>query len=152
MAKKRAKNEKNRGENASVGNFFDFQICTNIRAAHLESYREKHYRSGNKMFILRPYYVPIKRDINKINEENKNYSVEKLEEWSKIFKGMSRSRAKMLRNSMWAEHKRDEAVSFLASRGYQELENRKTEYPVWYDALEIMDLYIGGDGQNEDQN
>ena len=60
MAKKRAKNEKNRGENASVGNFFDFQICTNIRAAHLESYREKHYRSEKGMFILRPYYVPTK--------------------------------------------------------------------------------------------
>ena len=58
----------------------------------------------------------------------------------------------MLRNSMRAKDKREEAISFLASRGYQELENRKTEYPIWYDALEIMDLYIGGDGQNEDQN
>ena len=152
MAKKRAKNEKNRGENASVGNFFDFQICTNIRAAHLENYREKHYRSEKGMFILRPYYVPTKEEKNEINEKNKDYSVEKLEEWSKIFKGMSRSRAKMLRNSMWAKDKREEAISFLASRGYQELENRKTEYPVWYDALEIMDLYIGGDRQNEDQN
>ena len=152
MAKKRAKEENSRGKNESVGNFFDFQICTNIRAAHLESYREKHYHSEKGMFILRPYYVPIKRDINRINEKNKDYSVEKLEKWSKIFKGMSRSRAKMLRNSMWAKDKREEAISFLASRGYQELENRKTEYPVWYDALEIMDLYIGGDGQNEDQN
>lgn len=152
MAKKCAKSKERRGKKESVGNFFDFQICTNIRAAHLESYREKHYHSEKGMFILRPYYVPTKGDTNKINGKNKDCSVEKLEEWLKIFQGMSRSRAKMLRNSMWAKDKREEAISFLASRGYQELENRKTEYPVWYDALEIMDLYIGGDGQNEDQN
>ena len=39
-------------------------------------------------------------------------------------------------------------ISFLISRGYKELNaTATTDYPIWYDALEIMDLYIEeGDG------
>lgn len=142
-AKNRAKAKENRGENGKIENYFDFQICTNVRAANLSTYREKHYGAGEKSFIDRPYYVPIE------NDKNKDYSVEKLEKWLKLFndENMPRSKSKQLRNVIPSGiNEIEKEVAFLASRGHKEFEQALDEdkkvYRVWYDALEIMDLYI----------
>ena len=41
------------------------------------------------------------------------------------------------------KNKREEVVSFLASRGYPVFKERSEAYALWYDALEIMDFHIG---------
>lgn len=139
-AKKRAKMKENRGEQETVGNYFDYQICTNVKAANLESYRERHYGSDRGMFIARPYYVPAVCDLHQLNEKNEKYSVERLDFWTEVFRKMPRSKAKKLRNALSKGNKTEEVVSFLVSRGYQIFEDAKEEYALWYDALEIMDF------------
>lgn len=96
-AKGRAKELENRGNDNAIGNFFDFQICTNVRAAKLKSYREKHYVSGADYFIARPYYVVPKVDRHELNAVNETYSVAHLDEWSEQFgkKKMPRSKWQM---------------------------------------------------------
>lgn len=148
-AKKRAKQKSCRGKNNEVGNFLDFQMCTNIRAARLDSYREKHYLTDGEYFIARPYFIPAKKDRGKVNAKNKKYSIERMEQWSEVFSHMPRSKAKQLRNIIpMGKNEIEKTLSFLASRGYKTLAESQEEYQVWYDALELMDLYIGGD-ENE---
>ena len=153
-AKKKAKIKENRGNDGlKIGNFFDFQVCTNIRAAHLDTYRDKHYLSDQGYFIARPYYVKVAKDTDGLNEKNQKYSVEWLEYWSEIFRKMPRSKAKQLRNVIpMGKNEIQKTISFLTSRGYKIFEESQDEYQVWYDALEIMDLFIGGEIENEDNN
>lgn len=153
-AKKKAKIKENRGNDGlMIGNFFDFQVCTNIRAAHLDTYRDKHYLSDQGYFIARPYYVKVAKDTDGLNEKNQKYSVEWLEYWSEIFRKMPRSKAKQLRNVIpMGKNEIQKTISFLTSRGYKIFEESQDEYQVWYDALEIMDLFIGGEIENEDNN
>lgn len=151
-AKKRAKLQENRGVDEKIGNFFDFQICTNVRAANLDSYRDKHYLSDQGYFIARPYYVPAQNDNAGLNKKNEKYSVERLEFWLDTFDKMPRSKAKQLRNIIpMGKNEIQKNISFLSSRGYKIFEQSQEEYQTWYDALEIMDLYIG-EVENEDNN
>lgn len=152
-AKKRAKMAENKGKDGRIGNFFDFQICTNVRAASLETYRDKHYLSDQGYIIARPYYVLEKEDGAGLNKKNEKYDVKRLEFWSGVFAGMPRSKAKDLRNVIpMGRNEIQKSISFLTSRGYQIFEEYQNEYQIWYDALEIMDLFIGGEIENEDKN
>lgn len=153
-AKTRAKEESHRGKveentgKGKIGNFFDFQFCTNISVAHLEAYREKHYAVNGQFFLARPYYVPLREDRAELNIRNRGFSVEKFEEWSEVFQSLPRNKAKLLRNAISkGENSRQETVMFLKSRGYTQFE--KEEYAVWYDVLEMMDLYIGEGKEHE---
>lgn len=153
-AKTRAKEESHRGKveentgKGKIGNFFDFQFCTNISAAHLEAYREKHYAVNGQLFLARPYYVPLREDRAELNIRNREFSVEKFTEWSEVFQSLPRNKAKLLRNAISkGENSREETVTFLKSRGYTQFE--KEEYAVWYDVLEMMDLYIGEGKEHE---
>lgn len=150
-AKKRAKQKENRGAQDRIGNFLDFQICTNIRAAELDAYRDRHYKIENELFIARPYYIPVAQNISQMNEINGRYSIEKLKYWGKFFHQMPRSKAKELRNIIsMGKNEIQKKISFLNSRGYQQLAQSEDEYRIWYDALEIMDWFIEED--NEDGN
>ena len=150
-AKKRAKEKDNRGVQGKIGNFLDFQICTNIRAAKLEIYRERHYSmTKDELFIARPYYIPVNGDSFQRDEKNARYSIEKLKKWMKEFcemptskdkeVGMPRNKAKRLRDAIpMGENAIKEEIAFLKSRGYEQFEHTEEEYKIWYDALEIMD-------------
>jgi len=50
------------------------------------------------------------------------------------------------------KNEREKELSFLESRGYKMLVKEKEEYRIWYDALEIMDLFIGGNAENENND
>lgn len=140
-AKKRAKQQEHKGEDGKIGNYLDFQICTNISASDLDSYRERHYMAEQKLFIARPYYVPEEKD-NALNEKNAAHDISRLHEWQAYIHTMPRSKAKELRNVIpMGEHELLKELSFLKSRGYLQFEDLK-EYGIWYDALEIMDWYI----------
>lgn len=162
-AKSRAKKEENRGKSGFVGNFFDYQICTNIRAADLEEYRDRHYSSDQGTIIARPYFVSGVEDEEEFKNKNGKYSIEKLIYWSKYFTMyMPRNKAKHLRNVIpMGTNELEKEISFLESRGYTELTDHSgmkeaatlndDEYRIWYDALEIMDLYVE-ESSHEDNN
>lgn len=152
-AKKRAKEEENRGEENRIGNFMDFQVCTNVRAANLDTYRDKHYLSEQGLVIARPYFVPTKKNRGAMNEKNEKYSIARFLYWGDFFHKMPRNKAKDLRNVIpMGKNEREKELSFLESRGYKILVKEKEEYRIWYDALEIMDLFIGGNAENENND
>lgn len=148
-AKKKAKEQENRGEDDRIGCFLDYQLCTNVRASQLEDYRDRHYRADGELFIARPYYIPAAQDPDNINKRNEGSSVDLLNLWQKYFSEIPRSRAKYLRDIIpMGKNEIQKGISFLGSRGYQQLVDSQEEYRVWYDALEIMDWFIkeGGHG------
>lgn len=164
-AKKAAKKAENRSEgkvDGNIGNYVDFQICTNVNAVDLKSYRERQYAyaDGSGSMIARPYYVSIgigktdsdeqsgKQSTSKLlfdlNQRNKKQSIDNL--WKSLEgftqetekTGMSRTRAKRLRNAYaLGMNKVDEVVTFLKSR---DVIFPETDHRFWYDALEIMDI------------
>ena len=98
-----------------------------------------------------------------IKNKNGKYSIEKLIYWSKYFTMyMPRNKAKHLRNVIpMGTNELEKEISFLESRGYTELTDHSgmkeaatlndDEYRIWYDALEIMDLYVE-ESSHEDNN
>lgn len=150
-AKKRAKEKENRG--SGIGNFLDFQICTNIRAADLDAYRDKHYSAEGSCFIARPYFVPGAKDTAEFRKKNEKYDIERLIKCVKYFVNvMPRSKAKELRGIIpMGENELKKEISFLQSRGYMD-DCSLADRGVWYDALELMDLYIDEEQADEDKN
>lgn len=153
-AKKRAKQNECRGDGGKVGNFMDYQICTNIRASQLDAYRDRHYMTDGKAFIFRPYYVPFEEDKWKLNGKNDCYDISRLMYWLKYFAQgeksqeapMARSKAKKLRDTIpMGDAELDGELSFLESRGYSGLKEARKDAAIWYDALEIMDWLIKED-------
>ena len=153
-AKKRAKQDACKGNDSKIGNFLDYQICTNIRASELDTYRDRHYTADGKSFIFRPYYVPFEEDKWNMNGKNDCYNISRLMYWLKYFAQgeksksapMARSKAKKLRDTIpMGGAELDSEITFLESRGYTGLKAAKKEAPIWYDALEIMDWLIKED-------
>ena len=141
-AKSVAKESTSRDGHGNIGNFLDFQMCTNVSAADLKKYRTKHYyKVGGGTLIRRPYYVGCK-DQNKcsnINEVNQARSIENLIASVKEFKPLPRSQAKALREACAkGDTILDGYCDFLASRQKEP----KTDRAFWYDALEIIDFYV----------
>lgn len=142
-AKKRAKQKENRGDGEKIGNFLDYQICSNIRASDLDAYRDRHYKAEGKWFIARPYYVPFTQDRYHMNAQNEKFQIDCLKDWMKFFHKMPRNKAKKLRDTIsMGENEIREQIAFLNSRGYQEFKWSEEEVGIWYDALEIMDWFI----------
>lgn len=150
MAKARAKEKENRGAEDKIGNFLDFQICTNINASDLKSYRARLYQTEGELFLARPYYVDTPDD-KVLNQKNEKYNISRLHYWENYFAIMPRNKAKQLREVIpMGKNEIKRELSFLRSRGYQEFKNLD-EYKVWYDALEIMDWHIKEE-QNENND
>jgi len=156
-AKKCAKKKEHLGVNGMVGCYMDFQICTNIRAANLKSYRDKHYLVNGQTIIARPYYVPFKTEREELNVRNEKHNITKLKEWLKKFDDeqfIARNKAKKLRNIIPEGLSGIESyLLFLKSRGIK-LDNPKEQYQYWYDALEILDidLVLKEGDTDEDKN
>lgn len=92
-----------------------------------------------------------------MNEKNECYDIAQLMKWMIYFGGkkiksnseehlLARSNAKKLRDAIPMGNTELEGIlSFLKSRGYTELENPEKNAAIWYDALEIVDWYVGED-------
>lgn len=145
-AKNCAKRPQHRGTNGMIGCYMDFQICTNVRAADLSTYRDKHYLVDGTHIIARPYYVPSHTDReepNEVNEKNKKNDIHYLKYWLEKFSDenfIARNKAKKLRNVISEGIEGIESyLLFLKSRGIR-LDNPVEQYRYWYDALEILDI------------
>lgn len=145
-AKKKAKAAENRADGAvegNIGNFLDYQICTHIKAADLELYREENYvvEGLTDSIINRPYYVPCKvlESYSDLNKRNHAFDISKMLTAIGKFQKIPRGQAKTLRNSYGLGYAEvDKYITFLKSRKVTLPEDIKE---CWYDALELMDLY-----------
>lgn len=147
-----------------IGNFIDFQICSNVNASNLDAYRDKHYKIGNDLIINRPYYVDMydKEENNNeeynetLNERYSKHSIENLERKIRILKGpnIPRSIAKELREVIvQGDNEIEKEISYLNSRKiYLDVEHQnnntlKEERAIWYDACELMDIWNPEEGK-----
>lgn len=149
-ARAKQKEQRNKGkEDGNIGNFFDYQICTHIKAANLKEYREKNYKAlapGEEM-IARPYYVSCKTlddlgvDVD-LNKRNEKYSSDILDRSIKFFqsdKNIARNKAKKLCHCYaFGIEEVKKYIEFLKSREIELPEEKE----VWYDALELMDICV----------
>lgn len=145
-AKKKAKSTEHRagGEvEGNIGNFLDYQICTHIKAADLELYREENYvvEGLTDPIINRPYYVPceVLDSYADLNRRNNAFDISKMLNAIGKFQNIPRGQAKTLRNSYALGNAEvGKYITFLKSRKVSLPEDVRT---CWYDALELMDLY-----------
>ena len=142
-AKERAKSVEC-SNNDLVGNFIDFQMCTNINASNLDAYRDKHYKLKGEMFINRPYYVNVKNDRG-LNAKNKKYSIDDLNGKLRVLTSADtpRSIAKEIRAVIvQGDNEIKKELSYLESRGLDQFDDLEEMKSVWYDACELMDYAL----------
>lgn len=154
-AKTRAKVEANM-EGSRIGNWVDFQICKDVQNVDLEKNREKDYRiSDDEWLLRRPYYIAIDSTNNEyanMNSMNECYSFKHFKDTYAFFTDESKmpsSLAKEFRNTYpLGKDAIEELVIFAKSRGklgdepaYIKLSDDEC-VAAWYDALEMMDMYI----------
>lgn len=145
-AKEKAKENK-RKDDKQIGNFIDFQICTNVNASNLDTYRDKHYTINGDSFINRPYFVMTDKN-ETLNNNNKDCDIRKLEEKITTLNSISRNIAKEIREVIvQGDNEIEKEIYYLNSRGIylnNDLKNNNTlreEKSIWYDACELMDIW-----------
>ena len=144
-----------------VGNFVDFQVCKNIDASDIEAVREKEYVTAfGENLCLRPYFIETDMDYGFMENRKKPYTFFNLKQWITYFSNeanIPRHFAKQLRNTYSeGENKVQLLQNFLESRNHKmpklqnEADGKNQSYveskdgekvALWYDALELMDLY-----------
>lgn len=154
-------------ERERIGNWVDFQICKDVQNVDLEKNREKDYRVASDEWLLRrPYYIPVAGENNEyesMNANNNEYSFSHFKDIYSYFtnaRKMPASLAKEFRNTYpLGKNAIEELVIFAKSRKKLESEilkpelsgsseeagyiNKENEYiAAWYDALEMMDMYV----------
>ena len=135
-----------------IANYVDFQICKNVHTRNLELTRKREYETciGERL-LCRPYYIPTEGDgaFGKQREkELDSFAVLKkaighFQNGTKI----PRSHAKTLRNTYPMGHlQTDQLRAFFSSRNItmpdETMELYEDGKAKWYDALEMMDLFI----------
>lgn len=145
-AKDRAK-ESEHSINNLVGNFVDFQLCSNVNSKNLDDYREKHYMVGGESFIARPYYIDVDNDKG-LNIKNKDYSLKLFKDLSEKLDNLPRNISKEIRNIIpLGDNEIEKEINFLSSRAY-DFNDLKDNKGIYYDALELLDLRMGEDHEN----
>lgn len=163
-AKKRAKDEANKVALASgekiIGNWVDFHICKHISTNDLEYHRKKDFKLADGGYLLRrPYYVMYENaqaekvaELQEVNKINADYDIAGLFSDIDYFNGAGKedfpkSFSKNLRNIYpLGQVELDKYVAFIESRcktlpgGQQPFDEK--QIAKWYDALEMMDLYM----------
>lgn len=156
-AKKAAKENT---DNGRVGNWVDFTFCKNVQTQNLEKTRQEEYVTySQEHLLLRPYFIPVGADYGDGTFEDLEKSQISLSSFNRkaVYfqdeKNIPRSQSKDMRNTYsLGEDQMDMLASFLKSRGrklpdgddmYYEEDGKK--YARYYDALEMMDMYISLD-------
>lgn len=147
-AKSKAKEEKRRNGDR-VGNFIDFQLCSNINSANLDDYREKHYMVDGESFIRRPYYLDVENDFG-LNKLNRDCSFTLFEEKiNKLAKeNLPRSLSKEIRSVIpGGDNEIKKEIGFLKSRNH-DFDDLLDGKDIYYDALELIDFKKGDRHEN----
>ncbi|MCR5608351.1 MAG: hypothetical protein K6G26_04745 [Lachnospiraceae bacterium] len=160
-AKKRAKLDECvgwTGENNTgmkiIGNYIDFHICKHIDIADIEAQRDGERIPDGTVLYKRPYFVPYGSESGKFTEIDSKNSCFSIEDYKKRLayfcdnEKIPRSFSKQLRSAyVLGKHSVDEYLTFLKSRSKDLKEilsedSYDNQVAAWYDALDLMDLYI----------
>ena len=141
-AKSKAK-QKNHSLNDGelIGNYVDFQLCSNVNSSNLDNYRDKHYMIDNEYFISRPYYIDVENDKG-LNNVNMNCSYKLFKDASNVLADIPRNVSKEIRGIIpLGNNEIEKEINFLLSRGY-DFKDLKDNKGIYYDALELFDLRL----------
>ena len=151
-AKKTAKSRENL-QDGIAGNWVDFHICKNVQARNLKALREKEYVTGmGEKLLIRPYYVAsgLEKEGTVFGAlASGSRTLSSLEDRILHFtegKKIPRSYAKELRNTYpLGKYEVQRLQAFLQSRNHKMPDGTCNMYDgesaLWYDALEMMDLF-----------
>lgn len=161
-AKKRAKAEGR--VDGKIGNFVDFEYCYSGAILDLENSRKENYTSidGNSL-LKKPYgiYTQIIENNSKkeevfeenLNDEQKSFSLKTFEDDLKALKGISRSTAKLFRDSYY-ESKSTIEINLLKYGAKNKKQFKKAftniagkQFAEYYDALEMLDIFGTKEGK-----
>lgn len=162
-AKKKAK-QPEFVRNGRTANFVDFQICRNMQGKALESVRRKEYVTyTGENLLMRPYYIPVEADGEKFSDlKEAEYSFTRLKEavlyfQNKKYKEDTKELIEEMHipSSFANDLKLAYAMGqsqvvllqhFLNSRGIFMPDGTDCMYcgktAKWYDALEMLDLFV----------
>lgn len=147
-------------DDGRVGNWVDFAFCKNVQTQNLEKTRRREYLTySNEQLLLRPYYIPVdvkSHDGTFDRLEESQHSLASFNRKVDFFqneKNIPRSQSKDLRNTYsLGEHQVKILASFLESRRRkfpdgEEMycEEKGNKIARYYDALEMMDMYLSLD-------
>ena len=168
LAEKCCVSAKNKLNDFSDGDWIDFEICRHIKNIDLSGNRKKYGMTtdteGKKAFLhMRPYCIATENNKNDFFDydefENRimylNGKKEMPNEGNKIIKSYNRSRSKALQQAyVDGGSAVDNFISSSESRNYRSYNNENlfkqftnkkdgscSSYCVYYDAIEIMDLF-----------
>lgn len=151
---------KEKTDNGRVGNWVDFTFCKNVQTQNLEKTRQQEYVTySQEHLLLRPYFIPVGADYGDGIFEKLEESQISLSSFNRKVvyfqdeKNIPRSQSKDMRNTYsLGEDQMDMLTSFLKSRGRKlpdgddmYCEEGGKKYARYYDALEMMDMYISLD-------
>lgn len=162
-AKKRAKSEGKVDE--KIGNFVDFEYCYSGAILDLDNSRKENYTSidGN-ILLKRPYGIyktkliennDKKEEIfdENLNDEQKSFSLKAFEDDLKTLKGISRSTAKLFRDSYYESESTIE-INLLKYDAKNKKQFKKAFTNIagkpcaeYYDALEMIDIFGTKEGK-----
>ncbi|MBR2046577.1 MAG: hypothetical protein IJ958_10685 [Agathobacter sp.] len=149
-AKKRAKQDKHMTD-GQVGNWVDFQICKSVQVGNLEKNRFDNYRiSDGTKLLNRPFYMQGKGQNEAMDSACQTYDFRGFKDQIKFFTDenkMPRSFAKEMRNTYpYGKVEMKKLIIFAKSRNRSMPDGSedafKNNVAKWYDALEMMDLFV----------
>ena len=156
-AKERAKKLENQWNNMA-GSFVDFQICRNIFSRDLERARKEEYTTWmGESLIRRPYFVETRKNKEIFREAVKKHSFQQFKKAVDYFQNeenIPRRFAKEIQDTYaMGEEQMAPLGAFLSSRKIQlpfdekDAKDKRSHFfdeqgAKWYDALEMMDLYL----------
>lgn len=165
-AKERAKEERHCAD-GMIGNWLDFQLCSNVQLVSLSEYRKRYFRTAEGHSLLkRPYYVDFRPESmrtetqqemkqaesqQEMNLKNSGYSLVAFKKDLAYFKSprlkFPRSSLKNMRNTyILGEQAMQRLTAFEVSRLRPMPDGTQEAFAPdgcakWYDALEMLDLY-----------
>jgi len=152
-AKDKAKNKGNM-DGCRIGNYLDFQICSNVQCRNLKRIRKEEYRTASgESLLLRPYYIPVENEGGLAKNAQKEDCLDRLTDNILYFSNkIPRSFTKEIRNTYSLGERRMKGLeAFLESRNHEMPDGSYEMYldisgvrtAKWYDALEIIDYSSG---------
>ena len=166
---KRTAKEAQHLQDGDIGNWLDFHICRNIQARNLSAVRAREYvTSAGEQLLTRPYFIASGDEregtvLGELAKETTPCSLSFLENAMKYFNDIEcipRSFSKRLEDAYSIGEKEVKELGiFLESRGHKMPDGKHEYYYMknssytakWFDALEIMDFYLDGEGAENDE-
>lgn len=128
-----------------IGNFVDFEYCYSGTITDLDESRKENYTTIEGLNLLKKPYG-IYEESENLNEEQKEFSLDKFKNNLKVFKGISRGVAKLFRDTYYESE--TSIKTALLKYGIEDKKDKSAFTVIngkkcakYFDALEMLDIF-----------